>query len=313
MVEIRFDNQVVIVTGAGGGLGRSYALEIARRGGSVVVNDLGTDVHGHNPTHAAVDAVVDEIRSFGGKAVPNYDSVADKAGGEAICQAAISSFGRIDAVINNAGNLRNAWFGEIPDDDFDALFNVHVRGAFNVSQPAFRVMKDQGYGRFLFTSSASGVFGHETQSVYATAKTALLGLMNVVALEGKPHGILANALCPSALGRMGEKMLPGTMDEMAPAVGKFLPSMDPAFVAPLVVFLVSRNCAATHSVFTAVGNHFARAFIGFTEGWLNVQGAQTSVEDIERHFAQISDIGDFSVPGSITDQLKIIAAHIEAK
>ena len=211
MGNVRFDGRVAIVTGAGGGLGRTYALDLAQRGAAVVVNDLGGTFDGKGSSTSMADTVVEEIRAAGGKAVASYDSVATAAGGEAIVQKAIDAFGRVDVLINNAGTLRNAPLDTLPDSTLDAMLEVHLKGAFYVTRPAFRRMKAQRYGRILFASSAAGIFGNDDQSAYGAAKAGTVGLMNVLSQEGKAHGVFCNALLPTAASRMGEAMSPELM------------------------------------------------------------------------------------------------------
>src|SRR3954463_8838143 len=200
VAEISFDGRVAIVTGAGGGLGRTYALELARRGASVVVNDLGGSVNGEGGSDAAAQKVVDEIKAAGGEAVANYDSVATPEGGENIVKSAVDAFGKVDVVINNAGILRDKSFAKMTLDDIHAVLDVHLKGAFYVSQPAFKVMKDNNYGRFVFTAS-NATFGNFGQTNYAAAKMGLVGLSNTIAVEGARNGILSNVIMPVARTR----------------------------------------------------------------------------------------------------------------
>lgn len=206
MAEIGFDGHVAVVTGAGGGLGRAHALLLAARGARVVVNDLGGSPDGTGADASPADAVVKEVLEAGGEAVANYDSVATPEGGEAIIQTALDAFGTVDIVINNAGILRDKSFAKIPVADFDVLLDVHLRGAFYVSQPAFRVMKEKRFGRFLHTTSASGLFGNfgQAQGNYAAAKTGLVGLSNVLAIEGVKSNITSNVIAPIAKSRLTE-------------------------------------------------------------------------------------------------------------
>lgn len=306
MEPIRFDQQVAIVTGAGGGLGRTYALELARRGAAVVVNDLGGAFDGRGSGSTMADQVVAEITAAGGRAVANHDSVGSAAGGEAIVATALRAFGRVDVVINNAGHLRNAAFGEVAQEDLDSLVEVHLKGAFYVTQPAFRVMMGQGYGRILFASSGAGMFGNHEQSAYAAAKTGLLGLMNVVSLEGAAHGIKANSLLPSAASRMIEAMKPEhkahfahLFEDIAPLVGN---ALDPAFVMPLVVYLVSRSCESTHAAYTASWGRYARVFIGVGEGWAGPRDKPAAVEDVASHWSEIAGVERFSELGQLMDE-----------
>ena len=195
MSDVSFENRVAVITGAGGGLGKTYALELAKRGAKVVVNDLGGGADGTGSSPMA-DAVVEEIKAAGGEAVANYDSVATPEGGEAIIKTALDSFGRIDVVVNNAGILRDKSFTKLPPEDLAIVLDVHLKGAFFVSQPAFRAMKEQKYGRFVFTASAAGIFGNFGQANYGAAKMGLVGLSNVLALEGKKSNIKSNVIAP---------------------------------------------------------------------------------------------------------------------
>src|SRR5580692_7530295 len=269
MAEITFDGRVAIVTGAGGGLGRTYALEIARRGGKVVVNDLGGSVDGQGGDDAAAQKVVDEITAAGGEAVPSYDSVSTPAGGESIVKTAVDSYGKVDVVVNNAGILRDKSFAKLTWEDLDAVLDVHLKGAFYVSQPAFKVMKDNGYGRFIFTASNAGVFGNFGQTNYGAAKMGLVGLSNIIAIEGAKAGILSNVVCPVAATRMTMELL-GDSAEL----------LQPEFVTPLVTFLASEACTFTHETFSAAGGRFARVFIGLAPGWYGGKGHVPTAEDV---------------------------------
>ncbi|HEY6870846.1 MAG TPA: SDR family NAD(P)-dependent oxidoreductase, partial [Novosphingobium sp.] len=260
MSATSFDGQCVVITGAGGGLGRAYALEIARRGGAVVVNDLGGDVDGHNPGPEMAEAVVAEITAAGGKAIANFATVNTREGGEAIAEAALSAFGRIDGLINNAGILRNAWLQDLAEEDRDALIATHLLGAFNVTRAVWPTMVRQSYGRVLFTASASGMFGNPMQSAYGAAKAATVGLMNVLAQEGAGHGILCNALLPTAQSRMGIKMDPSEFEPVIRNTAPYASSLTPEFVAPTVVYLVSRACTTTHDSYSVLGGRIARVF-----------------------------------------------------
>jgi NAD(P)-dependent dehydrogenase (short-subunit alcohol dehydrogenase family) len=291
--NIRFDGRVAVVTGAGGGLGRTYALELAARGAAVVVNDLGTSYDGHGSSHSMADQVAAEIRAAGGRAVGSYDSVSTSAGGRAIVHAALDAFGRIDVLISNAGTLRNAPIDELNDDTLDAMLEVHLKGGFNVCRPALKEMKRQGYGRILLASSAAGVFGNEQQAAYGAAKAGLVGLMNVLSLEGAPHGVKANALLPTAASRMGAAMDPKFMEQMGAAFqtlgDKLGNSGDPGFVTPLAVYLCSEACASTHGIYSASLGRYARVFLGTCEGWLGPRNAPPSLEQIADHWDEICD------------------------
>jgi NAD(P)-dependent dehydrogenase (short-subunit alcohol dehydrogenase family) len=306
MSKISFAGRVAIVTGAGGGLGREYALDLARRGASVVVNDLGTNSDGTGQPSPMADAVVAEIRTAGGTAVASYDSVATSAGGEAIVATAVKAFGRVDVLINNAGILRNAPFDVLPDSTIDAMLDVHLKGGFNVTRPAFRVMKKQRYGRILFASSAAGMFGNAEQSAYGAAKAGLVGLMNVLSQEGKEHGVLCNALLPTAASRMGEQMSAQQMKdfgEVYASAGAYLGNSATApFVTPLVVYLVSEACQSTHGIYSASLGRYARVFLAASDGWVGPRDEAPPAEDIAAHFGEITGIGHFSIPASLTDE-----------
>ncbi len=292
---ITFDGRVAIVTGGGGGLGREYSLELGRRGARVVVNDLGGAVDGTGASSSAADAVVDEIRSAGGEAVANYDSVSSREGGAAIVGAALDAFGTVDVVINNAGILRDRSFANMTLDEVDAVIDVHLRGAFHVSQPAFVVMKTQGYGRFVHTTSASGLFGNFGQANYGAAKAGIVGLSNVLAIEGMKYDIRSNAVAPIARTRMTEELL-----------GPFAELVDPKQVMPLVVYLCSEANQLTHEVFTAGGGRYARIFLGTNPGWLAGQGVVPEVEEIATHIEKVRDISEFTTPLSNNDEIMLL-------
>jgi NAD(P)-dependent dehydrogenase (short-subunit alcohol dehydrogenase family) len=303
---ISFAGRVAIVTGAGGGLGRDYALDLARRGAAVVVNDLGTNSDGTGGPSRMADRVVDEIRAAGIEAVASYDSVATAVGGEAIVATAMKAFGRVDVLINNAGILRNAPFDELQDSTIDAMLSVHLKGAFNVTRPAYRLMKRQGYGRILFASSAAGLFGNAEQAAYGAAKAGLVGLMNVLSLEGRAHGVLCNALLPTAESRMGAQMSAAQMKDFGeiyalagPCLGN---SGTPPFVTPLVVYLVSEACDSTHGIYSASLGRYARVFVAASNGWIGPRDKAPSAEDIEAHFATICDQKNVTVPESLRDE-----------
>lgn len=233
---LRFDGRVVLVTGAGGGLGRAYALAFAERGASVVVNDLGGDFKGVGKGSSAADKVVEEIRRKGGKAVANYDSV---EAGEKLVKTALDAFGRIDIVINNAGILRDRSFSRISDDDWDIIHRVHLRGSFLVTRAAWDHMKKQKFGRIIMTSSASGIYGNFGQANYSAAKLGLLGLSNTLALEGSKSNIHCNTIAPTAGSRMTKTVLPEDL----------LEALKPEYVAPLVLWLCHENCDENGSLF----------------------------------------------------------------
>jgi len=302
-----FTGQVVIVTGAGRGLGRLYALEIARRGGSVLVNDLGGTMHGEGSDARVADQVVEEIRRAGGSALASHDSVASPEGGEAIVRAAVDRFGRLDAVISNAGIFQTAEFDKLAVDDWRRMLSVHLDGGFHLSQPAFRVMKAQGGGRFVFIASSAGLFGQPQSAHYAAAKAGIVGLTNVIAIEGAAHGILANSVLPFAATRMLTETVGG---EQIAAQSPFLSALDPELAVPIVVFLASRACVFTHHNYSAGGGRYARVFIALAEGWLAEPGSKPTADDIAAHLAEVSATERFTVPGSIFEEVAGICARL---
>ena len=295
MSDIQFDDRVAVVTGAGGGLGRTYALEFASRGGKVVVNDLGGASDGTGGGSSMADQVVKEIEEAGGTAVANYDSVSTPEGGEGIVQTALDAFGQVDIVVNNAGILRDKSFVKLSPEELEIVLDVHLKGAFFVSQPAFRVMKERGYGRFVHTTSAAGVFGNFGQSNYGAAKMGLVGLSNVLAVEGAKYNIKSNVIAPIARTRLTEELLGGLAERL-----------EPEKVTPLVVYLCSEANEETHAVYSVGGGRYARIFTGLAPGWIQKEGT-ASAEDIQANFAQIHDPGDFIIPSSIAEEMKMLA------
>ena len=225
MAQIDFSGRVAIVTGAGAGLGRMHSIELAKRGCKVVVNDLGSARDGAGASHSAADHVVDEIKAAGGQAVANYDNVATTAGGESIVKTAIDAFGKVDILINNAGILRDKSFGKMEEENWDIVMAVHLRGAFCVTKPAFNCMRDQGYGRIVMTTSGAGLFGNFGQANYAAAKMGIIGLTNVLKLEGAKHNIKTNVIAPIAASRLTEDVMPP----------QFFEKLKPDFITPMVL------------------------------------------------------------------------------
>ncbi len=309
--KIDLSGRVAVVTGAGGGLGSEYCRALAARGAAVVVNDLGGSTTGEGSSTAFANQVVDEIRASGGKAVANYDTVATAPGGEAIIRAAVDNFGRVDIVINNAGNQRNVKFGELTEQDIDAVYAVHVKGTFFVTQPAYRLMAKQNYGRIVLVSSQSGIFGNPIRSNYGSAKTAMVGLMNVMAQE-IPPGIAVNCLFPNAVGgRLGGK--PGDirpdaeyLAEAAKRVTHYIDGMQPAFVASLVTYLSSAQCSSSQNMYSILGGKYSRIFVGVTEGWYHPGKIAPEPEDILEQLQQINDRTRFSVPLSGLDEMDTV-------
>jgi NAD(P)-dependent dehydrogenase (short-subunit alcohol dehydrogenase family) len=304
-----FDGQVAIVTGAGRGLGRLYAMELARRGAFVVVNDSGATMHGEGADSSVADRVVEEIVGAGGHAAASYDSVASPDGAEAIVAQAVDRFGRVDAVVSNAGIFHTASFDELKADDWKSMLNVHLNGGFYLSQPAFRLMKSQGYGRFVFITSSAGAFGQPNSAHYAAAKAGLLGLAGVIAIEGAPHGILANCVLPFGYSRMVTETI-GEREQISADDSSFLYAIEPELVVPIVVFLASRACTFTHHSYSACAGRFARVFVGLGEGWLADRDRRPTAEDVEAHLGDIQATEPFSVPTSIFDEVAELCSRL---
>jgi NAD(P)-dependent dehydrogenase (short-subunit alcohol dehydrogenase family) len=295
MTELRFEGRVAIITGAGGGLGRSHALELARRGAQILVNDLGGALDGSGSSVTAAQHVVDEITALGGVAAPNHDSVSTPEGGQAIVQAAIDAFGRVDVLVNNAGILRDKAFHKMDTAMIDSVIDVHLKGAFYVGQPAFRLMREQGYGRIVNTSSASGLFGNFGQANYGAAKAGLAGLTRVLALEGAGHGIKVNAIAPIASTRMTQDIL-----------GELAVRVSPDSVSPLVAYLAHEECSVNGHVYSVAGGRIARILVAETEG---VVLAENTPEAIVAQLGVIDELtaDGFHEPLSLDDETTIIA------
>ena len=247
--DLNFDGRVAIVTGAGAGLGRTYALELAKRGAGGVVNDFGGTRDGSGEGAAApADKLVDEIKAAGGDGVANYDNVATVAGGESITKTAMDAFGKIDILINNAGILRDKSFLKMEPENWQTVLDVHLNGAYNVTRPAFRVMRENSYGRIVMTTSAAGVYGNFGQTNYAAAKMGIVGLMNVLRLEGVKYNINVNTIAPIAASRLTEDVMPPELFE----------KLKPAFVTPMVVYLCSDKCKVSGNIYNAGIGTFSR-------------------------------------------------------
>jgi NAD(P)-dependent dehydrogenase (short-subunit alcohol dehydrogenase family) len=276
MTELRFDDRVAVVTGAGRGLGRSYALLLASRGAKVVVNDTGGSLTGDGVDTVPADEVVREIKAAGGEAVASTDSVATPVGGKAIIDAAVDHYGRIDILVHNAGTVRRAPLTEMSYEDFDALLNVHLRGAFHVVRPAFPLMQAARYGRIVLTSSIGGLYGNHGVANYAVAKAGIIGLSNVVALEGAADNVMCNVIVPSAVTRMAEGL-----DISA------YPPMCPDQVAPVVGWLSHELCSITGEMLIAIAGRVAKAVIAEAPG---VFRPSWSIEQVGEDLTAIRDM-----------------------
>jgi NAD(P)-dependent dehydrogenase (short-subunit alcohol dehydrogenase family) len=291
------DGRVAIVTGAGSGLGRAHAIALAAAGARVVVNDIGVLADDRTP---AADSVVAEIRAAGGLAVADQNSVSTVEGGRAIVDTAVDAFGTVDVLVNNAGILVDSPFAIMEPETWTRVIDVHLNGAFAVTQPAWRVMAEKGYGRIIFTTSASGIFGNSGHANYGAAKMGVLGLCRMLAVEGAPLGIRSNAVAPMAWTPMSQGK--GSRRRAADVLGDLFARLDPAFVSPLVVWLASEGCSVTGEAYSVGGGRIARIFIGETSGRTD---PAAGVADIERDLDEIRSTASFSVPGSMGDELAL--------
>jgi NAD(P)-dependent dehydrogenase (short-subunit alcohol dehydrogenase family) len=288
MTDLGFDGKVAIITGAGGGLGRQHALLLASRGALVVINDLGGAVDGSGSDKGAAERVVDEIKSLGGDAVADTNSVATPEGGKAIVQTAVDAYGTVDIVINNAGILRDKAFHNMDPDLMNPVFDVHLKGAFHVTQPAWVIMREKGYGRIISTSSAAGIFGNFGQTNYGAAKMGLVGFTRVLAVEGAKYNIKANAIAPLALTRMTETIMGALGDKL-----------DPGLVSPIVTYLAHEDCPVSGQTFSVGGGRVAQVFIGETKGYFK---ADLKPEDLRDNWDTVTDQAGYGTPSNLAEE-----------
>jgi NAD(P)-dependent dehydrogenase (short-subunit alcohol dehydrogenase family) len=291
-----FDGKVAIITGAGGGLGREHALMLASRGALVVVNDLGGAIDGTGSDKGAAARVVDEIKAAGGEAAADNNSVATSAGGSAIVQTALDAFGRVDIVINNAGILRDKSFHNMTPDLWQAVIDVHLTGAYNVTQAAWPLMREQSYGRVISTASGAGVFGNFGQANYGAAKMGLVGFTRVLAQEGAKYNIRANAIAPVAKTRMTEDIL-----------GKIGDSLEARYVSPIVTYLAHETCEATGRLFTVAGGRVAEVFIAEGPGFTD---KNLSPESIAANWDAVTDRSAYDVPESMNAEIGLYLKYL---
>jgi NAD(P)-dependent dehydrogenase (short-subunit alcohol dehydrogenase family) len=303
--SISFHEQVVIVTGAGRGLGRAYALELARRGAAVIVNDLAQQY---------ADETVADIERAGGRAAPSLDSVSTPEGAKAIVATAVERFGAVHALINNAGFMRNGYFENLTAEGLHELLDVHIGGAFFVTQAAWPVMREQGYGRVVMTSSAGGMFAMQGEANYAAAKAGVYGLAKALASEGEPHGIRVNTVLPMAATTIAsDDPVPGHAERYPHEAAELLvPRRKPEAVAPIVVYLASRACALTGEAFSAGFGRYARVFVGEAPGWVAADADAVTTEEIAGHLDDIRSEEGYVVPADIYDEVRLIASTLGA-
>jgi NAD(P)-dependent dehydrogenase (short-subunit alcohol dehydrogenase family) len=297
MADLGFDGKVAIITGAGGGLGKQHALLLASRGASVVVNDLGGSVSGEGADQGPAEATAQEIRDLGGEAVFDTHNVSTPEGGEAIVQTALDAYERIDIVVNNAGILRDKTFHNMTPELLEPVIDVHLKGAFYVTRPAWLKMREQGYGRVVNTSSNSGILGNFGQSNYGAAKMGLVGMTRVLAAEGAKYNIKVNAIAPLARTRMTEDLM-----------GDAAALLDPELVSPVVAWLAHEDVPVTGEVYTVAAGRVARFFIGMTSGYYN---PKLTLEDVRDHFTQIRDEAGYTVPTGPGDELRLLLKTIQ--
>ncbi|MEK1941422.1 MAG: SDR family oxidoreductase [Pseudomonas sp.] len=296
--SVRFEDKVVIVTGAGGGIGRAHALAFAKAGAKVVVNDLGGSTHGEGANASAADRVVAEIREAGGTAVANHDSVTD---GDKIVQNALDAFGRIDVVVNNAGILRDKTFHKMEDADWDLVYQVHVAGAYKVTRAAWPHMREQNYGRVIFTSSTSGIYGNFGQSNYGMAKLGLYGLTRTLAIEGRKNNIFVNAIAPTGGTRMTEGLIPQQVFDQ----------LKPELISPLVVYLGSENCQDTAGLYEVGGGWIGKVRWERSNGAGFDPKAGFDADDVAAAWKQIGDFDGASHPEDSLQALQAMMANLQ--
>ncbi|WP_285349054.1 SDR family oxidoreductase [Pseudomonas sp. ME-P-057] len=293
-----FEGKVVIVTGAGGGLGRAHALLFARHGARVIVNDLGGSAHGEGANASAADRVVAEIRDERGEAVANHDSVTD---GDKIVQNALDTYGRVDVVVNNAGILRDKSFAKMEDTDWDLVYRVHVEGAYKVTRAAWHHLRAQNYGRIIFTSSTSGIYGNFGQANYGMAKLGLYGLTRTLAIEGRKNNILVNAIAPTGGTRMTEGLIPASVFDL----------LKPELVSPLVVFLGSEQCPDSGGLYEVGGGWMGKVRWERSLGAGFDPHAGFSPQDVAAQWASISDFSNAAHPADSAEALKEMMANLQ--
>jgi NAD(P)-dependent dehydrogenase (short-subunit alcohol dehydrogenase family) len=297
MTDLRFDERVAIITGAGNGLGKAHALELAARGAMVVVNDLGGALDGSGNDTTAAQLVVDEITAAGGIAVANTDSVSDAAAAKNMVGQAVEEFGRIDIVVNNAGILRDKAFHNQTLESWQAVIDVHLTGAFNVTLPAYQLMREQGYGRIVMTSSPAGLYGNFGQTNYSSAKMGLVGFARAIMQEGGRKGVHANVIAPTAATRMTEGLLGTLADDSLPE-----------HITAVVGYLCHETCDLNGEILACAAGRVARAFVGVTPGYFD---RKLSIDLVADNIEQVMAEDGYTVPGGTMDEMRLIANDLK--
>eukprot|EP01121_Diplochlamys_sp_Union-15-3_P008925 TRINITY_DN23_c0_g1_i1.p1 TRINITY_DN23_c0_g1~~TRINITY_DN23_c0_g1_i1.p1 ORF type:complete len:462 (-),score=89.34 TRINITY_DN23_c0_g1_i1:39-1397(-) len=298
--QLSFKGRVAVITGAGGGLGRTYAIAFAKRGAKIVVNDLGTSTKGDGSSSKAADAVVEEIKNFGGEAVANYDSVED---GDKIIKTAIDSFGRVDILINNAGILRDVGFLKMKDQDWDLVHRVHVRGAYKVTKAAWQYMRDQGFGRIIMTSSAAGIYGNRGQANYSSAKLALYSFGRSLSIEGERSNIFVNSIAPVAGSRMTATVMPEDL----------VKALKPEYISPLVLYLCHESCKVNGELFEVGAGWVSQLRWQRTKGGFFPIDRDLTPEDIRDHWEVIADWTNPEYPRNLEDSTQVVLGNLNNK
>ncbi|MGH7720507.1 MAG: SDR family NAD(P)-dependent oxidoreductase [Gemmatimonadaceae bacterium] len=298
-MQIRFDDRVVVVTGAGGGLGRAYALLLASRGARVVVNDLGVAMDGGGPSSAAARRVADEIAAAGGQAVANADDVSDVDGARHLIAQALDTFGTVDALVCNAGILRDRSFLNQTPEDFELVLRVHLFGTVNTARAAFATMRERRYGRIVVTTSVAGLYGNFGQTNYSAAKLAIVGFMNSLKLEGARYGILVNAIAPLAFTRMGATVFPASLAT----------TLRPDLVAPAVAYLCSEQCSQSGDIIAAGAGSYTRVQLVESKGVQFDPSDHVTPEMIAEHYSDIADMTGAAAFSSAKESFSVAGAR----
>lgn len=302
MSQLRLDGRVAIITGAGSGIGRAHALELGRRGAKVVVNDLGAALDGSGNSTSPANAVVTEIKNAGGEAVANYDTVATTQGAENIVKTAVDNFGKADIVVNNAGIVRDKGFAKMMEEDWDWVQSVHLKGSYNVTRAAWPVMKENNYGRIVFTSSGVGLYGNFGQANYAAAKMGMIGLMNTLRIEGAKNNILVNAIAPNAASRMTKNVMPPPLYD----------HLKPEYISPLVAYLCSEQCGESGMIFNCMGGWYSRTAIMCSDGVILGQDKkEVTAEEIMENWDRIIAMENKKTVGSVQESFAYLSVFLK--